>query len=143
MLEPIPQNPFVQIWTMNLSVSTIHKMEAIPEGVSSDARWFTREEILAILNHKSGTRFGKADYKKMTEITEGHSNAEQKSTMQALTPADTTPTPHPRLAERRPSWDDLPFRLPPTSAIAGVLIQDWAEKKISIPIEDTIVRGNL
>jgi NAD+ diphosphatase len=112
---------------------------------SPDARWFTREEILAILNHKSGTRFGKADYKKMTEITEGRSDAEQKLILETLTPADTTATttPQPKFAERRPSWDDLPFRLPPTSAIAGVLIRDWAEKKINIPFEDTIVRGNL
>lgn len=117
--------------------------------VSSDARWFTREEILAILNHKSGTRFGKADYKKMAEITDGLKDAEQKPIlelgMQALAPADTTTTttPQPKFAERRPSWDDLPFRLPPTSAIAGVLIRDWAEKKINVPFEDTIVRGNL
>jgi NAD+ diphosphatase len=132
---------------MNSSVSTIHRMRAIPESVSSDARWFTREEILAIFNHRSGTRFGKADYKKMAEITEGHSDAEQKSILehstQTLAPADATTTPQPRLAERRPSWDDLPFRLPPTSAIAGVLIRDWAEKKISFPFEDTIIRGNL
>lgn len=118
-------------------------MRAIPESVSSDARWFTREEILAILSHRSGTRFGKADYKKMAEITEGHSDAEQKPITQILAPADATTTPQPRLAERRPSWDDLPFRLPPTSAIAGVLIRDWAEKKISFPVEDTIIRGNL
>jgi NAD+ diphosphatase len=122
-------------------------MGAIPESISSDARWFTRDEILAILNHKSGTRFSKADYKKMAEITEGSSNAEKKpvseSGTQSLTPADATTTAQPRLVERRPSSDDLPFRFPPTSAIAGVLIQDWAEKKISIPFEDTIVRGNL
>lgn len=109
----------------------------------ADARWFTREEVLDVLNHKSGTRFGKADYKKMAEITEGHSNAEQKRILEpGVKPADTTMT-QPRLAERRPSWDELPFRLPPVSAIAGVLIRDWAEKRISIPSEDTIVRGNL
>lgn len=121
-------------------------MGAISESISSDARWFTREEVLAILNHKSGTRFSKADYKKMAEITEGSSSAEIKPVSepgtQTLTPADAT-TPQPRLVERRPSLDDLPFRLPPTSAIAGVLIRDWAEKKISVPFEDTIVRGNL
>jgi len=122
-------------------------MGAISESISSDARWFTREEILAVLNHKSGTRFSEADYKKIAEITEGSSNAEKMPVLepgtQTLTPADATTTPQPRFVERRPSLDDLPFRLPPTSAIAGVLIRDWAEKKISIPFEDTIVRGNL
>jgi NAD+ diphosphatase len=43
--------------------------------------------------------------------------------------------------------DDPPFRVPPLTAIAGVLIRDWAEGKIgnaSAGIDaNVILRGNL
>jgi len=55
----------------------------------SDARWFTREEILAVLNHPQGTY---------------------------ISPAGTS----------QPGERDPPFRLPPKTAIAGVLISGWA-----------------
>jgi NAD+ diphosphatase len=57
--------------------------------ISLDARWFTREEILAVLDHPEGTNFSFAN----------------------------TSTP---------GKDDPPFRVPPKTAIAGVLISDWA-----------------
>jgi len=44
-----------------------------------DARWFTREEILAVLRHHCGTNFSRRDYKKMAEIQDGpDSNADTK-----------------------------------------------------------------
>ncbi|KAJ3720091.1 NUDIX hydrolase domain-like protein [Lentinula raphanica] len=44
--------------------------------------------------------------------------------------------------------NEPPFRVPPTTAIAGVLIKDWAEGKVRFPVfevgkEGTGVRGNL
>ena len=115
-------------------------MGAVAETLSVDARWFTRDEILAILNHESGTRFGK-DQKKIVENTVDRSNTE-KSTLepapQVLRTADTTTAPQTRVAERRISWE-LSFRLPAVSSIAGVLIRDWAEKKIGFPLENTIL----
>jgi len=58
-------------------------------SLPSDARWFTREEILTVLNHPQGTNFS---------------------------PIDTS----------QPGEHDPPFRVPPKTAIAGVLILDWA-----------------
>jgi len=109
-----------------------------------DARWFTREEVRSVLKHRAGTRFEKSDYKKLNEITDGQSNLEQKahvdSTMQALTPAESTTT-------RQPSYSDgPPFRLPGAAAIAGVLIRDWVDGKIGFPQDAnkfSIQRGNL
>jgi NAD+ diphosphatase len=116
------------------------KMGAVAENLSLDARWFTRDEILAILIHESGTKFGK-DHKKLAENTVDRSKT-AKSTLepaqQVLRPADTTTAPQPRFAERKPSWE-LPFQLPAVRSIAGVLIRDWAEKKIGFPLEDTIL----
>lgn len=56
--------------------------------LSSDARWFTREEIITVLNHPDGTNFNSAS--------------------------------------TSPGKDDPPFRVPSKTAIAGVLISDWA-----------------
>lgn len=41
--------------------------------------------------------------------------------------------------------EEPPFRLPPTTAIAGVLIRDWVDGKIGFPKESETVaqRGNL
>jgi len=58
----------------------------------TDARWFTREEIIAVLDHPEGTNFN---------------------------PNSTS----------QPGEDDPPFRVPPKSSIAGVLISDWAHGK--------------
>lgn len=80
-----------------------------------DARWYTRQEVLHVLNHPEGTRFTRTDVKKMAEITEGRQD-------------DSQPSPAASEATRREG--DPPFRLPPTTAIAGVLIRDWADGKI-------------
>ena len=77
---------------------------------------------------------------------EGRSNLEQNakadSAMQALTPAES------KAAPEQPSYSNElpPFRLPAVSAIAGVLIRDWADGKIGFPQESakvTMQRGNL
>ncbi|KDR75619.1 hypothetical protein GALMADRAFT_248141 [Galerina marginata CBS 339.88] len=102
-----------------------------------DARWFTREEVRSVLSHRSGTRFGRSDYKKMNEITEGRSNTAQTESSSTATESKNLDAPS----------DEPPFRLPPISAIAGVLIRDWVEKKIGFPPEDpvegSIQKGNL
>ncbi|KAG6886327.1 hypothetical protein C0993_006737 [Termitomyces sp. T159_Od127] len=71
----------------------------------SDARWFSRAEIFDVLRQE-----------KMTERTEGRNNQ---------------PTPHLNPTyEDKATRNEPPFRLPPVTAIAGVLIRDWLEGKI-------------
>jgi len=107
-----------------------------------DARWFTRDEVLAVLHHKAGTRFNRADYKRLNEITEGRSNTEEKAPL-ALAPAEGT-APQPQPSAPTSESDGPSFRLPPVTAIAGVLIRDWVEGKISFPPEDNVIqKGNL
>jgi NAD+ diphosphatase len=84
-----------------------------------DARWFSREEIFAVLNHTSGTYFSSRDYKQLSENVQG-----KKDDFNAKAPATGN-----KLAEAEPT-DQPPFKLPPITAIAGVLIRDWAEGKI-------------
>ena len=110
-----------------------------------DARWYTRDEVRLVLEHKAGTRFDKSDYKKMNEMTEGRSNLEQNanvdSTIQVSTPAESKTT-----SKQSSYSDEPPFKLPAASTIAGVLIRDWVDGKIGFPQECAKVkmqRGNL
>ena len=124
---------------------TVSIYSSILKNMYIDAKWFTRDEVRSVLEHNSGTRFDKSDYKKMNEMTEGRSNLEENIkvdfSIQALTPTESKTTP------KQPSYsDEPPFKLPNASAIAGVLIRDWVDGKIGFPQESAKVmmqRGNL
>ncbi|KAF6763009.1 NAD+ diphosphatase [Ephemerocybe angulata] len=110
----------------------------------ADARWFTRDEVRAVLDHKAGTTFRKSDFKRMNEIVEGKAtedktNAEMAA--QALSPADPGAASKPVLQREPTDDDEPPFRLPPLTAIAGVLIRDWVDGKIGFKNE--LLKGNL
>lgn len=90
-----------------------------------DARWYTRSEILTVLNHPDGTNITRSDHKKMGNIIDGNKQV------------DTQPNPETKR-------DGPPFRVPPTTAIAGVLIRDWADGKLSFFTQaDQKVASNL
>jgi NAD+ diphosphatase len=106
----------------------------------SDAQWFTREEILAILRHPSGTNLSKRDYKAINDRENGADNDKNHSQQYSATNSHSDPsvtaakalssrtnTAEPRI---NISNEDPPFRVPPNTAIAGVLIQHWAEGKV-------------
>lgn len=95
-----------------------------------DARWYTREEILAVLRHPSGTDFSRRDYKKIAEIQDG--------------PDNNTAKPQEQFVEVHNDDEPL-FRMPAPTAIAGVLIQHWAEGKILLGADASAftARGNL
>ena len=126
---------------------TVSIYSSILKNMYIDAKWFTRDEVRSVLEHNSGTRFDKSDYKKMNEMTEGLSNLEQNAKLevdpaiQVLTPSESKSTP------KLPSYGDKPpFKVPSVSAIAGVLIRDWVDGKIGFPQESAKVvmqRGNL
>ncbi|TFK74704.1 hypothetical protein BDN72DRAFT_812662 [Pluteus cervinus] len=99
-----------------------------------DAKWFTRDEVLSVLTH-SGGGFGRAEYKKIAESFEGRDNLADPN-------AKTQPTSL-KAAEIRPDAAEPPFRVPPATAIAGVLIRDWVEGKIKFPKEEITQKGNL
>ncbi|KAF9268540.1 hypothetical protein L218DRAFT_515708 [Marasmius fiardii PR-910] len=113
-----------------------------------DARWYTREEILTVLSHQSGTRL---DYKKVSQHEARHhqeqvlaiqKQQEQWRSQQQQPGEGAGALAHsdPQIVAKEQAEksnvpetvldDELDFRLPPATAIAGVLIRDWAEKKI-------------
>ncbi|KAH7920621.1 hypothetical protein BV22DRAFT_1039621 [Leucogyrophana mollusca] len=96
-----------------------------------DARWYTRDEILAVLAHPTGTNFSRRDYKQIAELQEGADSKDAASTR-----------PQEQIAAASKD-DDPPFRMPPLTAIAGVLIQHWAEGKIEGNVSSFTAKGNL
>ncbi|KAF8509833.1 NUDIX hydrolase domain-like protein [Gautieria morchelliformis] len=80
----------------------------------AEARWFTRAEVAAVLAHPLGRIIDRTDYKQLD-------NPSQKHAMAVA------------------AQDPPPFRIPPQTAIAGVLISDWAAGKYG----GGTVKGNL
>ena len=75
-----------------------------------DARWYTREEVLSVLNHTEGLKTGKDAPKwdsGVEEKVEEAKDAQQKQ-------------------------DEPPFKAPPRNAMAGVLLSDWANGKVDV-----------
>jgi NAD+ diphosphatase len=101
-----------------------------------DAKWYTREEVLAVLEHKEGTSFTSRDYKQMANIDErnnvkvsvgdplGGDAAVQDRDSQIRNTAALVADGN----------DEPAFRVPPRTAIAGVLISDWAFGKVHAEI---------
>lgn len=78
----------------------------------SDAKWYTRAEILKVLEHPDGTNISGRDSKRLDEIVSGQkpdSFASQLATTQDSGTDANAPA----------------FRVPPRGSIAGVLISDW------------------
>ncbi|KAG9074169.1 NADH pyrophosphatase [Ceratobasidium sp. UAMH 11750] len=78
-----------------------------------DARWFTREEVLAVLAHPEGTNIRRREYKRFDETQDQSTKAADAGT------------------EPQASTDLPAFRVPPKSAIAGVLISQWARGEVT------------
>lgn len=101
-------------------------MNYIDRNCNSDARWYTHEEILAVLNHPTGTVLRRQEYKTMKDIEEGEDEkltSESQQAAAALGNSDQSVD----AKERVNLNGEPPFRVPPSTAIAGVLIRHWAE----------------
>lgn len=103
--------------------------------------------MAAVLNHRIGTRFDNTDHKKMTEHLEGRPvNATDSSNLGQAFSNDDKPVQPKEAVVEEPKKDEPPFKVPPTTAIAGVLIRDWVEGRISFPPENPPIpnrKGNL
>ncbi|KAK7692197.1 hypothetical protein QCA50_003821 [Cerrena zonata] len=98
-----------------------------------DAQWFTREEIISVLVHPEGTNLsGRGPEKPLPK-------KDSESTASALA-GNAKLASDVAVSNQEPT--DLSFRLPPVTAIAGLLIHDWAYKKVSIG-NGELLKGNL
>ncbi|KZV73507.1 hypothetical protein PENSPDRAFT_289889 [Peniophora sp. CONT] len=97
----------------------------------ADARWYTREQVLSVLNHADGTNISRREYKRIDDNINGQSNVVNKNgpppTEGAGAQAASTQEASAASAGPDPEKADEPlFRVPPLTTIAGVLISDWA-----------------
>ena len=128
---------------------------SIYDVLPSDARWYSREDLLAVLGHPQGTKFSARDRKQLASQDQRANSSNVDTQQGAAALAHSDPAAQARevenniargpLAPATSAHDqDPPFRLPPLTAIAGVLIRDWAEDKISArPELSQIQKGNL
>lgn len=72
----------------------------------SDAKWYSREEVLATLNAGPNTTSGKIASARTEDGSKAHSETETVAKAEPL------------------------FKMPPPTSIAGVLIKHWAEGKV-------------
>ncbi|CCL99656.1 uncharacterized protein FIBRA_01676 [Fibroporia radiculosa] len=94
-----------------------------------DARWCTREEILAILNHADGTNITNRDHRKLAAAQEERDHTVKKvSTANALA-GDAVQSGEGDRATAVDPLSEVPFKIPPVTAIAGVLISEWAHRR--------------
>ncbi|KAF8268633.1 NUDIX hydrolase domain-like protein [Lactarius quietus] len=89
-----------------------------------DARWYTREEVLTVLQHKEGTNFSRNDYKQLTKELDERVNVK----LSGSDPLSGDAAAHDPISQPQDAHgvNEPPFRVPPRTAIAGVLISDWA-----------------
>ena len=97
----------------------------------ADAQWYTREQVLSVLNHADGTNISRREYRRIDENINSGSNVANKHgappTEGAGAQAASSQEAAAASAGPDPVKSDEPlFRVPPLTTIAGVLISDWA-----------------
>ncbi len=98
-----------------------------------DARWYTRDEVLAVLQHQEGTHFTRSDYKQMAGIEGVNVKVSVDDPLGGdAAVRDSQARDAPALVAH--DGIEPPFRVPPRTAIAGVLISDWAFGRASAEV---------
>lgn len=99
----------------------------------ADARWYTREEVLSVLNHADGSNISRREYKRIEETINGQSNVASKDGPPPTDAAQAAKVQEASAASAGPDpvkTDEPLFRVPPLTTIAGVLISDWAHGRL-------------
>ncbi|KAI0786566.1 NUDIX hydrolase domain-like protein [Abortiporus biennis] len=99
-----------------------------------DARWYTKDEILAVLSNPEGVNLGSRDPNKPLPPKEPASGAGPLAGDNASKKGDV---------QDATEIEEPPFKLPPRTAIAGCLISDWAYGKVQFGNSASVLKGNL
>lgn len=86
------------------------------------AKWYTREEILAVLDSSAKKHFSRQDVKRIEDAQNHAGGAEQKDPGSIANTDDSK------------NGAGADFKIPPSTAIAHVLIAAWARKEAILPL---------
>ncbi|OJT08808.1 Peroxisomal NADH pyrophosphatase NUDT12 [Trametes pubescens] len=94
-----------------------------------EARWWTRDEILGVIHHRDGTTLSQKDRRELFTAAENLKPTEQPSATSGANPLSGDAVKEGEQAAvdaaREASAGPL-FKMPPVTAVAGVLINEWA-----------------
>lgn len=97
-----------------------------------EARWYTRDELLAVLSHNEGTTLSRQEHKEIAASAE-NSNPHEKpddanaQPTAAAAAASTAPAAAAAAATAPVNMNrGPPFKIPPRTAIGGVILSEWA-----------------
>ncbi|KAI0645868.1 NUDIX hydrolase domain-like protein [Trametes meyenii] len=110
-----------------------------------EARWYTREDLLAVLSNVDGTTLSRGERKELWAQDTGKPKEQQPTSTSAANPlaGDAVKEGEKEAANAAQEAPRAPpFKVPPTTAIAGVLISEWARGRAGFQPE-TPKRGNL
>ncbi|KAI0358625.1 hypothetical protein OH77DRAFT_1199791 [Trametes cingulata] len=138
---PYPANLMVGFYAV---ASTSQPIRTDLDNELDEARWYTREEILAVLNHRDGTTLTRRDHRQLAASVEKSNTNQQPNSSGANALAGDAVKEGEKAAvdaAQEPS-ESPPFKVPPMTAIAGVLINEWARGRAGFQPE-LPKRGNL
>ncbi|OSX65801.1 hypothetical protein POSPLADRAFT_1052468 [Postia placenta MAD-698-R-SB12] len=99
-----------------------------------DAQWWTREQVLQVLSNAAGTNLTDKDHSRISEAQEQqeqHDHEALKSSTANARAGEALPKDGKAQVENSSAsgLDEVPFRIPPLTAVAGVLVNEWAYRR--------------
>ncbi|KAI8993947.1 NUDIX hydrolase domain-like protein [Trametes punicea] len=140
---PFPANLMVGFYAM---ASSSQPLRTDLDNELEEARWYTRDEILHVLNHRDGTTLTRRDHRELSAATENINTNQESTSSSTANPlaGDAVKEGEKTAANAAPEPPSAPpFRMPPRTAIAGVLIAEWAYGRAGFQPESSMKRGNL
>ncbi|GBE80466.1 Probable NADH [Sparassis crispa] len=111
-----------------------------------DAKWYTRDQVLDVIRYSEGILPTGTDLAKPLATPDAWTSSEEKATgVGTANPlaGDAVTTAEKAAAKAPDARSEVPFKLPPATAIAGVLIREWAHGRAGPDIRVQPVKGNL
>ncbi|CDO69171.1 hypothetical protein BN946_scf185042.g73 [Trametes cinnabarina] len=137
---PYPANLMVGFYAR---ASSSQALRTDLDNELEEARWYSRDEILQVLNNKEGTTLTRRDHRELSAATEKINSNQEPTSSSTANPlaGDAVKEGENAAAPEPPSAP--PFKMPPRTAIAGVLIAEWAYGRAGFQPEPSAKRGNL
>ncbi|KZT10913.1 uncharacterized protein LAESUDRAFT_721312 [Laetiporus sulphureus 93-53] len=112
---PYPASLMVGFYAVADSTKALH---TDLDNELEDVHWYTREEVLSILKHEEGAYLSSREYRKMAEAQDERDHLPHQSASGAANKQENPGAADDQLV--------VPFRIPPMTAVGGILIRDWA-----------------